>query len=146
MKKQLALLLMLVQSHCLFSLSLGSMAEPDQKLCGLEKLSSEEKQALDAWLAKTAPQPAPKPVQEKGKIMHGEFAVTANINLGRFITLDNGLTYDIPSRSRKKTMGWKVGDKVRLVEPVRPTNYKLENTAQKNTIGAKVSTAKTKSE
>ena len=133
MKKLFALFIACLQSHCLFSLTLSTMSEADQKTCGIEKLSPEEKQALDGWLAKaTTP-----PIQEKGKIQHGEFAVTANV-----ITLENGVIYDIPSRSRKKTMGWKVGDKVRLQEPIRTPHFKLENIANKQTIGAKISKAK----
>lgn len=124
-------------------LSLATMDAADQKACGIEKLSGEEKQALESWLAKQAPEPAVKAQTQSSKILHGEFAVQANDNMGRFITLENGIVYDIASRSRKKTMSWKAGDKVRLIEPVRPTNYKLENLQQKQTIGAKVATVKT---
>ncbi len=127
------------------SSDIAKMSEQEQKACGIEKLSAEEKQALNTWLAKELS--APKaPVLEKTKIVHGEFLITQNLDLGRFLTLENGITYDIPSRSRKKTMAWKTGDKIRLVEPVRPTNFKLENIEQKVTIGAKISTKKPKTE
>ena len=126
--------------------NLALMSADEQKACGIEKLSPEERTALGSWIEKQTP--APKPVSlpapklHKSKIQHGQYTVTENTKLGRFITLDNGIIYDIPSRSRKKTMGWKVGDKVSLVEPIYPTNYKLENVAQKQTIGAKVATSK----
>lgn len=140
--------LLFVQSTPCNSACVASMNEADQKACGIEKLTAEEKQALDAWLinqefAKQAPQTIVKAQPQNNKIQHGEFAVQANDKMGRFITLENGIVYDIASRSRKKTMSWKVGDKVRLIEPVRPTNYKLENVAQKQTIGAKIATVKT---
>jgi hypothetical protein len=116
----------------LFSLSISSMSEEEQKSCGIERLSVEEKKALDAWLARV------EPPKTSSKVVHGEFAVVENIKLGRFIKLDNGITYDIPSRSRKKTMGWKPGEKVRVVEQIRSPHYKLEFVAEKMTIGAKV--------
>lgn len=134
--------LLLVQS--VFGASFfDKMSPEEQKTCGIEKLSPEEKTALDAWVIKQTSTQVQQPVQvQSHKILHGEFAIASTVNLGRFITLDNGITYDIPSRSRKKTMAWKVGDTVRLVEPVLPTNYKLENLAHKQTIGAKIATVK----
>lgn len=132
-----------MQSLFCDTISLAKMNEADQKACGIEKLTAEEKQALDTWLTQQTPKEIVKAQPQKNKIQHGEFAVQANDKMGRFITLENGIVYDIASRSRKKTMSWKVGDKVRLIEPVRPVNYKLENIAQKQTIGAKVATVKT---
>ncbi len=129
------------------TISIATMNQEEQKECGIDKLSTEEKLSLDMWLITKLPPAAPvtpasQPKIHKHKILHGDFAVTNTVQLGRFITLDNGVTYDIPSRSRKKTMAWKVGDKVRLVEPVIPVNYKLENIAKKQTIGAKIATSK----
>lgn len=119
-------------------LSISQMSESEQKETGIDRLSVEEKQQLDLWLVKSMPKPPPPPVVQKNKIAHGEFAITGTKDLGRFITLDNGITYDIPSRSRKKTMSWKVGEKVRIVEPVRPTNYKLDNIDRDQEIGGKI--------
>ncbi len=134
------LLCALLQVQNLFCLSLTNMSEDEQKACGIAHLSSDEKQSLDAWLAKQQlPTQKPAPILDSSKIVHGEFTVVSNVNLGRFITLNNGITYDIPSRSRKKTMSWKVDDKVSLVEPINPTNFKLQNLAQKHAIGAKIS-------
>ncbi len=124
------------------SATIATMSEQEIKACGIEKLTAEEKEALEAWISKQTPK-VKAPVLEKNKVVHGEFIVKENVNLGRFITLDNGITYDIPSRSRKKTMAWKINDKIRLIEPVRPTNFKLENLEQKQTIGAKIAVKKT---
>jgi len=140
MKK--TLLALLLCSSSLSALSTAQMTEEEQKACGIALLSDEQKSALNSWLDKATTPPPPAPITKSSKVHHGEFVVTANINMGRFITLNNGITYDIPSRSRKKTMGWKVDDKVRLVEPIHPTNFKLENTAQKQKVGAKISTKK----
>jgi len=116
-------------------LSLQEMSEQEQKVCGIEKLSPEEKHALDTWLTKqTTPQVA---IAQKNKILHGEFAVKATQDLGRFVTLDNGISYEITSRSRKKTMAWKTGETVRLIEPIRKISYKLENRTQKQTVAGK---------
>lgn len=143
MKKHMALLTLvctLLQMQCMqANISIAQMNETEQKTCGIEKLSPEEKHALDTWLAaqKLPEQPKLQPVTQKSKITHGEFAITANQDLGRYIMLDNGLTYEFPSRSRKKTMAWKVGEKVKVVEPVRPVTFKLENVVQNQTIGGK---------
>ncbi|MCE5295046.1 MAG: hypothetical protein LLF94_10615 [Chlamydiales bacterium] len=138
------ILLFITATLGLDAVNVASMSTDEQKACGIEKLSLEERTALDSWLEKQMPAPKPAHIAQlhKSKIQHGQFSVTENTKLGRFITLDNGVIYDIPSRSRKKTMGWKVGDKVSLVEPIYPTNYKLENVAQKQTIGAKIATSK----
>lgn len=135
-------LLLIVSS--LSGAELATMSEAEQKACGLDKLSLEEKAALNSWVAKQLP-PATPPVK-KGKIEYGEFLITSNEKMGRFIILENGITYDIPSRSRKKTMGWKAGDKVTLVETVREPHFKLENIVQKQKIGAKRAKDKLKSE
>lgn len=129
------ILFLFLISSSLFSVELSTMSEAEQKACGIEKLSQEEKAALNSWIAAQVPPPAP-PVK-KGKIEYGEFAIASNEKMGRFIVLENGDSYDIPSRSRKKTMGWKAGDKVLLVETVRDPHFKLENLAQKQKIGAK---------
>jgi hypothetical protein len=134
----------LLSFQSLFSLSLTGMTEEEQKSCGILQLNAEQKQSLDAWLQKQVAPPQPPVRIEKHKIVHGEFLIIENVNLGRFITLDNGVTYDIPSRTRKKTMSWKVGDKVQVVEPIHPTNYKLENKNGKQTIGAKIAKSKVK--
>ena len=128
----------LLTATSLSAVSLAQMTPDEQKACGIAALTSEQKEALESWLANAKEKP--QPTLKSSKIHHGEFVVTANIKMGRFITLNNGITYDIPSRSRKKTMGWKVDEKVLLIEPVHPTNFKLENVSQKQTIGAKIST------
>ncbi len=135
--KKLFILLFSISS--LSAVSLTTMTEEEQKACGIATLTAEQKDALNAWLQKQTP-PPPAPITKSSKVKHGEFVVTSNINMGRFISLSNGVTYDIPSRSRKKTMSWKVDDKVELIEPIHPTNFKLENLSQKQKIGAKIST------
>ncbi len=135
------LITLLLTAHALSAATLSTMTEDEQKTCGIATLTAEQKEALNSWLQKETP-PPPAPITKSSKVKHGEFIVTSNINMGRFITLSNGITYDIPSRSRKKTMSWKVDDKVQLVEPIRATNFKLENISQKQTIGAKISTKK----
>lgn len=116
-------------------LSLEQMSEQEKQACGIEKLSSEEKQALQSWLIKQEKPQTPQ--QQKNKLLHGEFTVKATQDLGRFITLENDVTYEIHSRSRKRTMAWKVGETVRLIEPIRRVSYKLENRTQKQTVSAK---------
>lgn len=135
------LFLLLLTTTATLQADLATMTEADQKACGIEKLTPEERQALSVWVKNQIPQ-QPAPVTKSSKLEHGEYAITKNESLGRYITLENGSTYDIPSRSRKKTMGWKVGDKVRIFEPVRPINYKLENLDKKVTIGAKIAPTK----
>src|SRR5574338_1317570 len=117
----------------LHALSIDGLGEQEIKAFGLEKLSTEEKAALNSWLvAKTAPQ-AP----ENGKIVHGEFTIVDVKELGRFVLLENGQLYDVTSRSRKKTVEWKPGDKVRVIEPIKLTSYKLEHISKKQTVAAK---------
>lgn len=131
--------ILLFTAASLSAASLSTMTEDEQKACGIAALTTEQKDALNAWLQKQTPPPT-APITKSSKVKHGEYVVTSNIKMGRYIALSNGITYDIPSRSRKKTMSWKVDDKVQLIEPIHPTNFKLENVSQKQTIGAKIST------
>ena len=127
---------------CYGAPQIAEMSESERKDAGIEKLTPEEKHALDLWIAKVMPKPALPPVIEKRKIVHGEFAIKETKDFGRFITLENGVTYEFPSRTRKKTMAWKVGEKVRVIEPVRPVNYKLENLDHDQTVGGKIAQPK----
>jgi hypothetical protein len=130
------------QIQSLFAAPLDCMSQEAQKTCGIERLNTDEKQALNNWLEKHQAEHTKRPtILVSSKIAHGEFTVVHNDVMGRFISLSNGITYDIPSRARKKTMSWKAGDKICLVEPINPTNFKLENLAQKHTIGAKIAKA-----
>jgi hypothetical protein len=127
--------LVVLFSSTLCAVSIDTMSESELKETGISKLSADEKKALSAWLAKSEP---PKPVIEKGKIVHGQQKITDVIELGRFVTLENGKVYDIHSRSRKKTMTWKVGDTLRILETVKAPSYRLENVSQKKqTVSAK---------
>jgi hypothetical protein len=126
---------------CLISASLHAsgpidqMNEEEKKACGIEKLSTEEKGELDKWVTKQITVVAP--LVEKGKIVHGTFKITEVKNLGHFVVLDNGFSYDIFSRSRKKTMAWKVGDEVELAEPIKRKSFKIKNISRKQTVAAK---------
>lgn len=129
--------------HCHALVQLADMTESEKKEAGIDKLTPDEKHALDLWIAKVMPKPSAPPVVEKHKVVHGEFLIKEAKDFGRFITLDNGITYEFPSRTRKKTMAWKVGEKVRVIEPIRPVNYKLENLDHDQTVGGKITQAKT---
>ena len=119
-----------------FALSIDTMSEAELKETGIAKLTDDEKKALRGWLVKNEP---PQPLIEKDKIVHGILKVTDVVELGRFVTLDNGHTYDIYSRSRKKTLAWKLGDTIRLLEQIKAPSYKLENVSKKKqTVSAKV--------
>lgn len=134
MIKSFCTLLFLITCN-LSAISIDTMSETELKETGIGKLSEDEKKALCTWLAKNE---LPKPVIEKGKIVHGQLKITDVIELGRYVTLENGKVYDINSRSRKKTMAWKVGDTVRVLETIKAPSYKLENSSQKKqTVSAK---------
>ena len=112
-----------------------TMNDAEKKNSGIQKLSSEEITALETWFKAQTPV---KPNPSVGDtIEHGSFTITAVIDLGHFVKLDNGLSYDIYSRSRKKTMAWKVGDTVELVEPVKRKSYRITNKSRKQTVAAK---------
>jgi hypothetical protein len=112
--------------------SIDSMNDIEIKACGIEKLSKEEKLALNAWIEAQIPK-----VQEVQKPNLGEYEITDVEALGQFITLSNGLHVNVHARSRKRTMAWKKGEKVRLVEPNRARSFKLTNLSKKQTVSAK---------
>lgn len=135
MKKLLTLLLCHVTCTLSANSVFESMSDAEKKACGIEKLSSDEKTALQTWFAAKTALKSQAAVGDK--IEHGSFTITEVIELGHYVKLDNGLSYDIYSRSRKKTMAWKVGDTIELVEPVKRKSYKLTNKSKKQTVAAK---------
>jgi hypothetical protein len=72
----------------------------------------------------------------------GTFAVTENLQQGHFITLQNGVTYDVSKRYRKITSGWKSTDNIRVIELKKGSRYRLENVATNQHVRAKVAKSK----
>jgi len=128
----LTALTLITSAYC--ALGIDAMNEQERKACGIEKLTNDEKNALNAWFEAKMPAPAVEKVLGPNL---GEFTITDVQELGHFISLDNGMTFNIHSRSRKRTMAWKKGEKVRLVEPQRLRSFKLTNSTKKQTVSAK---------
>lgn len=117
------------------NITLDTMSEECKIACGIQRLSSKEKEALQTWLSeqntsKTLP-------VHKNKIVHGIFAITEVRDLGRFVLLENNLLLDVYSRSRKKTLTWKAGDKIELVEPIKAKSFKMKNISKNQSVSAK---------
>ncbi len=119
-----------------YGVTIDAMNETESKACGIEKLTTQEKQALNVWLEAKVPQTAVAVEKVQGPNL-GEYSINDVQDLGHFITLDNGMSFNIYSRSRKRTMAWKKGEKVRLVEPIRLRSFKLTNVNKKQMVSAK---------
>jgi len=64
--------------------------------------------------------------------------ITENKESGTWVTLDNGMTFEIPIVLRKKSINWKVGDKILLEKGKRDNWYKITNSTRKESIRARL--------
>jgi hypothetical protein len=116
---------------------LTTMSPEDRKACGLDKLSSAEMTSLDSWIQKTCP--CSKTPKTLPKNCIGESTLSTTEEEGHFLTLANGVKYEIPLWSaKKKTRHWEVGDAIRILKTKKDDWVRLENRTQDQSARAHV--------
>ncbi len=88
----------------------------------------------------TSPKPVKTPKTPKTRALQGTFQVTQVDPQGQYVTLQNGMKYEISKRYRKYTMGWKSGDMIKVWSDKDPKNARLESVSSGKTV--KATTAK----
>lgn len=126
------------------------MSGEQKKATGIDKLTDDEKEALDAWLCEnwnasqkkiSMDQQETSPNQQMGQ---EDQTVTVSISEissdGRAITLSDGKKYMITKTLAKKTTQWQPGDRVKVSQTKKASVVKIKNLTQDQEIKARVNT------
>ena len=112
------------------------MDETDKKMTGIDKLSTEEKTALESWYEKnTAAAAADKEKSTAKESAAAEFEITEISGLT--FTLSDKNAYEVSPSYKKKVKKWQEGDKIQVIPSKKANSYKLENTRTDQQVGAK---------
>lgn len=133
MKSHCLLLLLLSTSFCFAeNISLNTMSTTESNVCGINKLTEQEKVALQKWIDTKIEQE--KMTASPQKI---DFNITEIDTAGKFIVLSDRNSYRIDSSSdRNKVKKWLLSDTVTL-SPTSGSSIKLENKRTQEKIKGK---------
>ncbi|MCP5537205.1 MAG: hypothetical protein H7A51_13375 [Akkermansiaceae bacterium] len=133
MKTTLIISLLVALSSSLFSQALSLdkvMSKEDQKKCGINMLTKEEKANLEIWLTKftlRAMQAAKKPIAQPAKRVVGLYRggakghwIQKKIDNGSMIQLEDGSIWEVSPMSKIDTALWLAIDNVIIASSKNP--------------------------
>ena len=112
-------------------LSFLDMKQEECKACGIEKLTVDEKAALQSWIQKYG--------ESKGEKEEGlTLKIQAVKDGGKVLELEDGRILSIPSSSRKTVVLWNTGDMVRVEPSKKKNSFDLVHVSSGKKVKAKV--------
>lgn len=98
-------------------------------------------QKIAASEPSTSTQPTPAaPQAQTATPIEQEATITENRDGGKFLTLDNGQTFEVPTVLKRKAANWQLGDKVVVEKGSGEHWYKLYNETRNEKMRARIKT------
>jgi hypothetical protein len=101
----------------------SKMDQRSRRATGIFKLSAAEKIALESWIT-------------TGSI-NVECEIASLTGEPLLLTTKTGDVYEVAARFAKRTMSWRAGDKVYIVQSKKPIWYRIQHSVADSTIGVK---------
>ena len=118
-------------------ISIKDMNDDQKRVTGMDKLTDDEKEALDAWFCeqwnmqqKAVMQSEPLTNQKMAPTGSEVMTITEIQDNGRRLLLSDGSLYTIVGAGIKKTAKWIQSDRIRVVTTKKPAVFKLKNLTQ----------------